>query len=217
MVAPTGFEPVFEPRSRFCQFDPLVVRQHTQQRHATKTCSQKLLETSLIQTYGVAAVRIILAPLWGRAVDHLGARPRCGRDGITFMDLTVKLSPGPERPFHLAMFAEPATLASRSPSILAGLLASDWPSGSIYSERPGPTFTYSSCSPRWRAPSPPCPHCGSRSVAARKTFGRSSRGCATSPRRRSSAAPHRLSRSRGWPWPSHVMAPFGAPRNAVVP
>ena len=85
---------------------------------------------------GVATVRIISAPFWGRAVDHLGARPvlvLCsfgiaavpaiwlfatpaflwplaieavvagtlwGGHGIAAMDLTVKLSPGPERPFY---------------------------------------------------------------------------------------------------------------------
>ena len=112
---------------------------------------------------GVATVRIISAPFWGRAVDHLGARPvlvLCsfgiaavpavwlfatpaflwplaieaalagalwGGHGIAAMDLTVKLSPGPERPFYLAMFAAASGLGFAIAAALAGLLASHLP------------------------------------------------------------------------------------------
>jgi MFS family permease len=112
---------------------------------------------------GVAAVRIISAPFWGRAVDHLGARPvlaLCsfgiaavpaiwlfatpaflwplaieaalagalwGGHGIAAMDLTIKLSPGPGRPFYLAMFASASGLGFAIAAVLAGLLASRLP------------------------------------------------------------------------------------------
>ncbi len=112
---------------------------------------------------GVATVRIVSAPLWGRAVDRLGARPvlvLCsfgiasvpaiwlfvtpaflwplaleaalagalwGGHGIAAMDLTVKLSPGPERPFYLAMFAAASGLGFAVAATLAGLLASHLP------------------------------------------------------------------------------------------
>ena len=112
---------------------------------------------------GVATVRIISAPLWGRAVDRLGARPvlvLCsfgiasvpaiwlfvtpaflwplaleaavagalwGGHGIAAMDLTVKLSPGPERPFYLAMFAAASGLGFAVAAAVAGLLASHLP------------------------------------------------------------------------------------------
>jgi len=112
---------------------------------------------------GVATVRIISAPLWGRAVDRLGARPvlvLCsfgiasvpaiwlfvtpaflwplaleaalagalwGGHGIAAMDLTVKLSPGPERPFYLAMFAAASGLGFAVAAALAGLVASHLP------------------------------------------------------------------------------------------
>ena len=112
---------------------------------------------------GVAAVRIISAPLWGRAVDRLGARPvlvLCsfgiasvpaiwlfvtpaflwplaleaalagalwGGHSIAAMDLTVKLSPGPQRPFYLAMFAAASGLGFAVAAALAGLLASHLP------------------------------------------------------------------------------------------
>ena len=112
---------------------------------------------------GVATVRIISAPLWGRAVDRLGARPvlvLCsfgiasvpavwlfvtpaflwplaleaalagalwGGHGIATMDLTVKLSPGPERPFYLAMFAAASGLGFAVAAAVAGLLASHLP------------------------------------------------------------------------------------------
>jgi MFS family permease len=111
----------------------------------------------------VAAVRIVSAPLWGRAVDRLGARPvlvLCsfgiasvpaiwlfvtpaflwplaleaalagalwGGHSIAAMDLTVKLSPGPERPFYLAMFAAASGLGFAVAAALAGLLASHLP------------------------------------------------------------------------------------------
>ena len=112
---------------------------------------------------GVATVRIISAPLWGRAVDRLGARPvlvLCSfgiasvpaiwlfvtpaflwplaleaavagalwsGHGIAAMELTVKLSPGPERPFYLAMFAAASGLGFAVAAALAGLLASSLP------------------------------------------------------------------------------------------
>ena len=112
---------------------------------------------------GVATVRIISAPMWGRAVDHLGARPVLifcsfgiaavpaiwlfatpaflwplaidvvlagalwGGHGIATMDLTVKLSPGRERPFYLAMFAAASGLGFAIAGMLAGLLASALP------------------------------------------------------------------------------------------
>jgi MFS family permease len=112
---------------------------------------------------GVATVRIISAPFWGRAVDHLGARPvlvLCSfgiaagpaiwffatpaflwplaieaavagtlwsGHGVAAMDLTVKLSPGPERPFYLAMFAAASGLGFAVAAAMAGLLASHLP------------------------------------------------------------------------------------------
>jgi len=112
---------------------------------------------------GVATVRIISAPFWGRAVDRLGARPvlaLCsfgiasvpaiwlfvtpaflwplaleaavagalwGGHGIAAMDLTVKLSPGRERPFYLAMFAAAGGLGFAVAGAVAGLLASYLP------------------------------------------------------------------------------------------
>jgi MFS family permease len=111
----------------------------------------------------VAAVRIISAPLWGRAVDHLGARPVLifcsfsiaavpavwlfatpaflwplaieavlagalwGGHGIAAMDLTVNLSPRPERPFYLAVFATAGGVGFAVSAVLAGLLASHLP------------------------------------------------------------------------------------------
>ena len=112
---------------------------------------------------GVATVRIISAPFWGRAVDRLGARPvlvlcsfgitavpaiwLCvspaflwplaleaalagalwGGHGIAVMNLTVKLSPGRERPFYLAMFAAASGLGFAVAAAGAGLLASQLP------------------------------------------------------------------------------------------
>ena len=112
---------------------------------------------------GVATVRIVSAPFWGRAVDRLGARPvlvLCsfgiaavpaiwlfvtpaflwplaleaalagalwGGHGIAAMDLTVKLSPGPARPFYLAMFAAASGLGFAVAAALAGLVASHLP------------------------------------------------------------------------------------------
>jgi hypothetical protein len=83
-------------------------------------------------SFGIASVPAIWlfvtpAFLWPLALEAALAGALWGGHGIAAMDLTVKLSPGPARPFYLAMFAAAGGLGFAVAATLAGLVASHLP------------------------------------------------------------------------------------------